>query len=398
MNSSLFNNLNKLKEVNNKNKSKNNKKSNNNLFKNNSNMKMNNIKMNNIKMNNIKISNMNNMKMSDMNSNKSSNNSSINMNIMNNMKTSNLNQNKQNINQKNNDDLFMGVSNNIIKNNSTKPSENVLVQHINEVQEEIEEKVENSNNKSINHLNNKVRNMNFENPKTKNIVVGIINGLEKEVNTLSTEIKQFNEEKKELCDLDKKEIERLRGIIRKLYTLILTIYRSVEHKNEKSIDILEQLRASIEGNEAFLRNIDEIVSQQNKNNYKNNFLVNEVNVPNNKKTNMSLLNIMNKKNMEEEFEHLNEKPANNKKSNNITSGLMNTFGFGEAPSTKTNNSNKNIVGNSSANQVEYVEEEIANSSPNKQRKRLRAKNIAQKIESSSINNSEAKNRLNKYLL
>ena len=42
--------------------------------------------------------------------------------------------------------------------------------------------------------------------------------------------------------------------------------------NKPLVDILEQLRASIEGNEAFLRNIDEIVSKNNynKNNKKNN--------------------------------------------------------------------------------------------------------------------------------
>ncbi len=393
MNSSLFNNLNKLK--NNKNNSqKNNKKNNSNKSKNNSNKSKNNFNM--IKMNNNIL--------------KTNNNSSKNvLNIVETNKQSNtyLNSNK-NSNTRNNDDMFMGISNNVISNNSTKNSENVLVKHINEVQGDIEQKFNNSGNKQgLNVKNNsgfnksnKVKNMNFENPKTKNVVVGIINGLEQDVDKLSAEIKEFNNKNKELCELDKKEVERLRGIIRKLYTLILTIYRSVEHKNEKSIDILEQLRASIEGNEAFLRNIDEIVAKGNSNrngmnhNFKNNFLVNEANVPNNRKKNLSILNIMNKQNMEQEFEGLEEKPANNQKKNNAT-GFMNVFGMGETPNQTPVAEPTNQV---QQEEVELVENEIVNSSPNKQRRRLRAKNIAQKIESTSINNSEAKNRLNKYLL
>ncbi len=395
MNSSLFNNLNKLKNNKKNNSQKNNKKNNSNKVNNVLSSPKNNfniMKTNNLfKLNNNSSKNVLNF----IEINKQSNSSS------------NLNSNKIS-NRRNNDDMFMGVSNNVLPNNSTNNSGNILVKHINAVQEDIEQEFNNSGNKQgLNVKNNlgsnqlnKVKNMNFENPKTKNIVVGIINGLEQDVDKLSTEIKEFNNKNKELCDLDKKEVERLRGIIRKLYTLILTIYRSVEHKNEKSIDILEQLRASIEGNEAFLRNIDEIVAKSNSNrngvghNFKNNFLVNEANVPNNRKKNLSILNIMNKQNMEQEFEGLEEKSANNQKKNNST-GFLNVFGMGQSQNQTPVVEPTNQV---QQEEVEFVENEIVNSSPNKQRRRLRAKNIAQKIESTSINNSEAKNRLNKYLL
>ena len=131
----------------------------------------------------------------------------------------------------------------------------------------------------IKNIENEVKNNDvINNIKMKNVVSKIIIKLEGNINSLTNKINKFNNEKKELQNISQKEQENLKNIIRKMYILIITIYKSLILNKEEKTKLLEKLRNTVESNTQFLNNIDEIVKGNNKKVNMYNNLVKENNI------------------------------------------------------------------------------------------------------------------------
>ncbi len=127
----------------------------------------------------------------------------------------------------------------------------------NNVSSNLEEKIKNEVNTSKNK--NQTQNQNEENKKTfKNLLVQIIKKLEDDVNKVTKQIQSYNQEKKNIVDLDQKEIKKLKKIIIKLYKTIMEIYGAFDVDRNQRIEMLEKIRMNLETNHILLKNIDEI--------------------------------------------------------------------------------------------------------------------------------------------
>ena len=153
----------------------------------------------------------------------------------------------------NSNNFMLGVNHS--KNRNVKPS-NSLLNHLKEL--------EKSNIAKINGNSNKILKVNNKPPEsTEKLFTGLINKLETDVYTLNDKIKNFNKEKKNIIDLNNKEIERLKEIIRTMYALVLTIDKSIDLGKYNRVNLLEKLRKTIGDNKGLLKNIDEIMSKTN---------------------------------------------------------------------------------------------------------------------------------------
>ena len=203
------------------------------------------------------------------------------------------------MNNFNSNNFIMGVDPE--KNKNEKPS-NVLINHIKNIEKNAKENVKNY--KSFNLLKNE-----------------LIDKLESDVYMLNNKIKNFNLEKKSIIELDNKEIERLKEIIRHLYTFILTINKSIELKQGNRVGLLEEIRKGLNSNSGLKKNIDEIMLGQQKLN--KNLVVSKKN-----NSNLSILNIIEAKS------NKNNNTGNESVTQNVNESV-----------TKLNNFYKNLKNN-----------------------------------------------------
>jgi len=186
--------------------------------------------------------------------------------------------NNTNSNNTNSNNFILGVSNSNRK--VSKPS-NSLINHL----KNLENNLSNGNNysqeieqNSTSQRQNQSQNQNSYNiPKNKPQIKGfkmvvdnIINKLEKEVVDLNNKIKNFNSEKETIMTMSKIEINNLKSIIKKMYTLVQNIVQYIDLKKNNSvtkntkIKMLENIRKSVQSNKGFLQTIDEIMSENGK--------------------------------------------------------------------------------------------------------------------------------------
>ncbi len=158
-----------------------------------------------------------------------------------------------------NPNFIMGVytknntKNNNLKTNNTK--NNVLIQQLLKIQNQI--KNENTNTNVVTMENIKMNQQ--ENKKTfKNILIHVIQKLEDDINKVSQKINQYNKEKKDIMEMNSREIIRLKKLTKKLYFVIQSIYNSMELNKNQKVKLLEKLRKNIESNKIFLQNIQSI--------------------------------------------------------------------------------------------------------------------------------------------
>lgn len=129
----------------------------------------------------------------------------------------------------------------------------------NNVSSSLQEKMENQiNQKNTSKNKNQVSNLE-ENKKTfKNLLVQIIKKLEEDVDKVTKQIQSYNQEKKNIVELDQKEIKKLKKIIIKLYKTIMEIYGAFDVDRNQRIQMLEKIRMNLETNHILLKNINEI--------------------------------------------------------------------------------------------------------------------------------------------
>jgi len=299
------------------------------------------------------------------------------------------------------------------KNRNQKPS-NELINHIKNIEKNAKENVKNY--KSFNVLKNE-----------------LIDKLESDVYMLNNKIKNFNLEKKSILELDNKEIERLKEIIRQLYTFILTINKSIELKQGNRVGLLEEIRKGLNSNSGLKKNIDEIMLGYPKLN--TNLVVSKKN-----NSNLSILNIIegkknnnNKKQNESVVQNINESvnTLNNfykNLKNNINKKIFkenissnNTTVSEQVQQNNTNMQNMETVVSNNARNMQNMETVVSNNNRNKRNKNRNmesplsesngnmeemtqkkngnnSRKIPNKIRNTSITNQQAKNALNKYFL
>ncbi len=318
------------------------------------------------------------------------------------------NSNKKNINANN---FFMGVSPNTTYSNE-------LLSHLKNIETEINN-MKGNNNSKVN---------------SKNMFNKLIDEFESQVSDLNEKIKNFNKEKLELTELHQKEVKRLKGLIINIYTIVRILTKSMKLDNESRLLLLERLRKTIEKNEAFLYNIDEIAKYNITNNNKNKMNNISVNMNvrtnykknNNNNNNVRISNIMRNINtgnipLEEEKPKVEEIVEdeehnfgnNNSKSNvNINMTTMNNNNIKNNGNIKNNNRTNhmnNIVESNEfkentiydnddddkiiVNENIKINENIKNNQNNGRKMSFKNRLMTKKI-----TETNAKNKLNKYFL
>ena len=265
-------------------------------------------------------------------------------------------------NNVNSNNFLLGVN---PQKKNISPSES-LIDHLRRLEKESNNIVNENRNK-----NKPITNKSF------NVVVNeLIDKLEKDIYTLNNQIKEFNQEKKQIIDLNTKEIDRLKDIIRNLYMLVITVSKSIELGKSERVDLLQTLRKTFEDNKGLLKNIDEIMTK----NYKKSNILNTESAH---KENLKILNIV-----------ANSSPQNVSKLNTFYNGLKNE-GVNKESEKVINNQPRNqeserVINNQPRNQESERVEEVHNNS--------KYKKIAEKINATKINSENAKKNLNKYFL
>lgn len=313
-----------------------------------------------------------------------------------------------------NNNFLLGV----IKKNKKKQSNksnsninNVFIQELVKIQNTIRQE---SNNTvippmSTNNQSNKLsmimtKNEDINNKKTfKNILLGIIRKLEEDVETVSRQIKRYNEEKKSILEMDKKEILKLKSLTKKLYQTIMKIYMSLDVNKDVRIELLEKLKKNIESNKILLKNINEIdnikpvenIIEMNKFNKNNNQNKNNKNknknknqeeeiqeevVENQEPSNVTIFNIINE----------NKKSKNNQNKNKIEEEVVNE---------STNVSNNLSESESESESVSETElETVSLNQQIKEKKINTSKKVSKKLNELNMNNSSATTLLNNFLV
>jgi len=220
--------------------------------------------------------------------------------------------------------------NNLIQQNKQESGNNVLLLQIQNLQQRI--KNENSNIQQ-DKIENTIQEMNqkenqIKNKKDlKNMLLHIIGKLEEDVDKVSNRMNHFNEEKKQIVEMNQKEIEKLKSLIRKLYKVILSIYQSFELNRNARIQLLEKLKQNIQQNTHFIQNINDIhqmknqiqsvnLSKMNMNASNNQSMNNSMNQSMNQSMNeptenLTIFNLINKNTIPQEVEFKQEKPQPN---------------------------------------------------------------------------------------
>jgi hypothetical protein len=296
------------------------------------------------------------------------------------------------------------------------PSNNIkgsksLMNHIKILENEGKIKINNNNNIFKKNINK--------------VVDNLITKIENNVCLLNEKIKTFNQEKKELSDLNNKEVESLKKIIRKLYMTIVTINKSIDLKHSNRVDLLEKLRKEINSNEGLKKSIDQIMTGtfinmrdghdltitniiedkrekiEELNDFYKNLKSNKIN-SGEKKENTTLINNTPRNttlNNTPKNTTLNNTPKNTTLNNtpkNTT--LRNNTPINTTPrNTTLNNTPKNTTLNTTAINTTLNTTPI-NNSPKNNTPSKNIKNIREKIINSSISKNNASKKLSNYNL
>jgi molecular chaperone GrpE (heat shock protein) len=86
--------------------------------------------------------------------------------------------------------------------------------------------VSSNKNNSLEKVNNKNMLNTYSPVETKKIVFGIIDKLESDIVELNNKIFSLNKEKSNLKNISNKEIEELKQVIKKLYMVLSSLYKS----------------------------------------------------------------------------------------------------------------------------------------------------------------------------
>lgn len=215
-------------------------------------------------------------------------------------------------------------------NNSVlKKSSELLINHLKKLEKE----------NSLRIVSNNLTQKKF--PK---VVNSLIDKLEHDFTKLNDEINIFNKEKKKIIDFDKKEMDKLKEIIQALYILVVTFDKSVELKKNNRINLLEQLRKTLEKSPGLLEAVDGINSVMEKKQSQSNQTQSNQSQSNQSQSNqtqntISVLNninkVENKKN--ENVKSLNEFYNNLKESTNKQANIN------EGKKYLTNNKHKKVL-------------------------------------------------------
>jgi hypothetical protein len=277
----------------------------------------------------------------------------------------------------------------------------------NNVSSNLQEKMKNEVNNTKNKNQNQTQNTNEENKKTfKNLLVQIIKKLEDDVDKVTKQIQSYNQEKKNIVELDQKEIKKLKKIIIKLYKTIMEIYGAFDVDRNQRIEMLEKIRMNLETNHILLKNIDEIEKitgyipsvKKEKEEEEEETVVQEV------------------MNQPQPQSNMNVKPMGENQSNLTIFNLINK-GVNKKNNTNTKNNNKNKT--SLVNNMVSVVQEITGTKPpeneeevqedttslqdplfkEKKEKINMSKKVSKKLnEIPRITNNTARTELNQFLM
>lgn len=271
----------------------------------------------------------------------------------------------------------------------------------NNVSSNLQEKIENQVNQ------NKTKNQNSsnleENKKTfKNLLVQIIKKLEEDVDKVTKQIQSYNQEKKNIVELDQKEIKKLKKIIIKLYKTIMEIYGAFDVDRNQRIQMLEKIRMNLETNHILLKNINEIekITGYIPSIKKEEEVIEEVveNRQNNQSQQQPPVNVQpntqNKSNLTI-FNLINEGKNKNKYKNKTNE-----------PTTIVNNmvsAVQELTGTASEEKVEeeeVVEEKTSNAQLKEKKEKINmSKKVSQKLNQiPRITNNTARSELNQFLM
>lgn len=323
-----------------------------------------------------------------------------------------------------NNDFLLGVikknkkkQNNSKKNNSN--MNNVFIQELIKIQNTIRQETNNgttvppmsSNYNKLSMMVNKEsgKNENTGTKSFKNILLGIIRKLEDDVEKVSRQIQRYNDEKKSILEMDKKEILKLKTLTKKLYQTIMKIYMSLDVNKNVRIELLEKLKKNIESNKILLKNIDEINQIKPVENILNEQKI-ASNIDQNKNENKNKNKNLNKnKNKNQEEEEQNENQSNNvEEPSNVT--IFNIIQEEQTQKNKNKNKNNNKVSNQVVEEVIETEEsenesessnDIQSVSLNQQIKEKKintSKKVSKKLNELTMNNSQAGSLLNNFIM
>ena len=154
-----------------------------------------------------------------------------------------MNSNKQNSNN-----FLLGVSS--TKNNSLEKINNEFKNENGEI-----------NNRKNKYSNTIINNMSNSNSplETKKLIFGIIDKLENDIIELNNKIYSLNKEKINLKKMSNKEIIELKEVIKKLYMVLSSLYKSSNLSKNDRIELLNKLQNTIEQNNSFLQITNKIV-------------------------------------------------------------------------------------------------------------------------------------------
>lgn len=341
----------------------------------------------------------------------------------------------------NNNDFLMGVIKKDKKkkssnsNSSSSNSNNAFINELLKIQNSIrqESNITNSttnlevvvNKKNTNvKVNNIPNNLTPNNKKSfKNILLGIIKKLEDDVEKVSKQIQTYNEEKKSILEMDKKEILQLKNLTKKLYKTIIEIYTSLDVNKELRIELLEKLKKNIEGNKVFLKNINQINKikpvgevlenkkkeneltsnkvNQNKNKNKNQVVeeekiqeVQEEVINNGTKSNLTIFNVINE-NKNNKNMNMNKNKNLNRNSSNINTSVNTVINNGSSNTSESEGTMNNSSQNSTEETViqpTTLEEQI------REKKINTSKKVSQKLNELNLNKNQSRTLLNDFLI
>jgi hypothetical protein len=247
-----------------------------------------------------------------------------------------MNSNKQNSNN-----FLLGVSSN--KNNSLQKVNN------NGSYNKVQNNITTTN--TYSNIYSPLETNTYSPLETKKIVFGIINKLEKDIVNLNNKINSLNKEKIELKNLSNKEIKTLKEVIKKLYMILSSYYKSNSlnlSKNDR-IALLHKIKNTIEQNDSFMKITNKIIrNDKSFNNELNRTL---------RHNNMSLIN--------ESINKNNGLPNNGLSNNGLpnnglpNNGLPNNVSLSNIIALKNSQSKEELKNNSRMNDNSFLKREEA---------------------------------------
>lgn len=338
----------------------------------------------------------------------------------------------------NNNDFLMGVIKKDKKkkssnSNSSSNSNNAFINELLKIQNSIRQEsnitnsttnlevVVNKKNTTKNtnvKVNNIPNNLTPNNKKSfKNILLGIIKKLEDDVEKVSKQIQTYNEEKKSILEMDKKEILQLKNLTKKLYKTIIEIYTSLDVNKELRIELLEKLKKNIESNKVFLKNINQInkikpvgevlenrkkekeltSNKANKNQVVEEEKVQEVQeevINNGTKSNLTIFNVINE-NKNNKNMNMNKNKNLNRNSSNINTTVNTVINNGSSNTSESEGTMNNSSQNSTEETViqpTTLEEQI------REKKINTSKKVSQKLNELNLNKNQSRTLLNDFLV